>query len=475
MRKYLGLFILCLVLTGCSTKEESQNTKSDNEESSITKESTSTIENQANIENQDTIETKKYATMNEAYNSKYTELSEKYGVGAVVDFEGIGDTEHSYLDGVCVVNLMDFDNDGVDDLFLLYSNDNMTKLNQWGNVFDAPNKNTYEFEIWSYKGNELVQLLQETGVSKAYIYPEGILNPDQKVNFLYRTFLNIYENENGISVIQVYSSTTDGVRTTGDEYTNIYYSNGKVVKDVLTYGLDGFKLNNKVITEEEFDKNVTDYSKILLCAPLSDSNNSKTGLKDSLGIDLSFIISQTYNVVHSISDKDSNPEKSRFHIEEDKYLPLYLNILDKTNRKVMRQDNYWYAENHGYCLTDMDSDGIDELLLRETSSGAGEHTEFYGVVNDEMVELGIYGRSSIFVNDNSGIIMYFGRMGGYDIKKITLENNQLVYTDIESGMIGEGDYPELEDLGYSNYDYAKVCPHKIPFGLYIRSYVEEEY
>ena len=65
-----------------------------------------------------------FNSLEEAYYYKYSELAEKYGTHALYDVK-YGPYDYSgrnYLYGVCIVNLIDFNGDGVQDLFVIYSN-----------------------------------------------------------------------------------------------------------------------------------------------------------------------------------------------------------------------------------------------------------------------------------------------------------------------------------------------------------------
>ncbi len=477
MRNRLFLFlIIVLISAGCSKND---NTNAEKVESSVTE---NAMVVGTNVE--DTRTETQHKTMNEAYYSKYLELNEKYGTGAVADFKRSEYEGQSYLTGVCVVNQLDFDGDGLDDLFVLYSNGDLVKIDSYNEVYDIPTKNTYEFEIWSYKNDELVQLLHEKNVSQASIDQRSSIAPGGFGFGEYRNYLNIFEDRDGKTVIQVFEPIDDGENIIGDKYTNIYYSKNEVVKDELLNQLvkqgteydsmvNVFTLNGKEIGEEEWSTRVTDFNKILLCAPLADTTNTKSQLKDYFNIDLEMVINETYDVVSFISDEVEDVTKSRFHIAEDENMSLYLKVIEKADRQVSFGENY-HGENHGFYLMDINQDGIDEMILYESSDGAGTHTDFYTFDNGEVVDLGMYGRADLMVNDDGGVIEYHGRMGTYQIDKINVVNNQLVIEPIDSGDIGTGEYPELESLGYYNYHDAKICTTKIPLGLYNRGYVAEK-
>jgi len=115
--------------------------------------------------------------MEEAYYGKYTELAEQYGTYSLYNFYQAkhGYSDCNYLSGVCIVNLMAFNGDGIQNLFVLYSNGQMNHIVSDGYyglaVYDFPSRSTYEFEVWTYRDGALLQLLHESCVSECRIYP----------------------------------------------------------------------------------------------------------------------------------------------------------------------------------------------------------------------------------------------------------------------------------------------------------------
>lgn len=403
----------------------------------------------------------KFSSTEEAYYIKYVELAEKYGSYSLYDYYKTKDSydERSYLNGVCVVNLMDFNGDGIQDLFMVYSNGQMNKTVYDGfdlEIYDFPAKNTYEIEIWTYKDGELTQLLHEPYVSTCYIYPN-----DKSDFFLkyYRVFITVFENGNNFPIIQIYDES-DEVR----KYTNIHYSDGQIIRDELTCNGNGFQMNDLEITEDIWSKNIAGYNRILLCSLLADSSNSSSSLFDGYNIDYNNTLLQSERVIRYLSKEDRTPIIPKFYIAEGKYISLYLQELERSNRIRLEPE---FTENHYYNLYDMDQNGVPELILYEGSSGAGTHYHFYTVIDNEVIDCGFYGRTTLLANGEGGLIAYFGRMGGFDIKKITLNFDSVLFTDIADGQVtGDTPYPELYEFGYDGYEYLAFCPPFIPFSLY---------
>lgn len=409
-----------------------------------------------------------FSSAEEAYYNKYVEFAEKYGSYSLYDYYKTKDAheKRSYLNGVCVVNLMDFNGDGIQDLFVVYSNGQMYKTVDDGfdmEVYDFPTKSTYEVEIWTYKDAELTQILHEPYVSSCYIHPNDI--SDFESDFwlkYYRIFITVYENETGFPIIQLYEESAEGRK-----YTNIYCSDGQLVRDTLTYNGDTLQMNGLAITENVWSKHVAGYNKILLCSLLADSSNSSSSLLEGYNIDYDNTLLQTERVVRYLSQEERTPIMQRFHIVEDDYISLYLQELERSNRTRLGSE---FVENHYFVLYDMDQNGVPELILFEGSSGAGMHYHFYTMIKGEIKDCGYYGRAELLADGDGGLIAYFGRMGGYDIKKVALSSDTVLFADIADGQVtGDTPYPELEELGYENYKYLAFCPPFIPLALYTYS------
>ena len=387
-----------------------------------------------------------FSSAEEAYYYKYIELAEKYGTHTLYDVNS-DYSGRSYLSGVCAVNLMDFNGDGIQDLFVVYSNGQTNKIISDGfnlEIYDFPDEDTYEVEIWTYKNEELVQLLHETSVSSYGDYCT-------------QYFITVYENGNDFPVIQIYDNK-DNCR----EYTNIYYSGEEIVRDKLTYNGDSFQMNDTEITEDIWSENITGFNKILLCSLLADSRHSSNSLAESYGIDYNHTLLQTEIVIRYLSQTDKTPVIPNFYIAEGEYISLYLQEIERSNRLLLSPET---TENHYFNLYDMDQNGVPELILYEGSSGAGMHYHFYTIINGKITECGSYGRTSLCVNGEGRLIAYYGRMNGYDIKEITFNGDTISLTDIASGYT-EDSYPELEEFGYENYQYLVFCPPTMPLVLY---------
>ena len=414
-------------------------------------------------------DTKKFSSIEEAYYNKYVELAEIYGTHALYDAH---DVKHayrgrSYLSGVCIVNLMDFNEDGIEDLFIVYSNGKMDRVMRDGfnlEIYDFPTKKTYEIEVWTYADGELMQLLHETAVGHIYNYPPA--NYSEFYRAYYQNFITVYENNGGFPVIQIYDEDEER-----RYYTNVYFPGGNIARDELSHDGTAFLKNGIQVTEDTWRENVVGYNKILLCALLADSSRTSSSLLQGYDIDYNNTLAQTAMVVRYLSQEDRAPAIPKFYVAEGAYIQPYLEQLEAMNRLMPEGE---FTENHHYALYDMVQDGIPELILYEGSSGAGMHYHFFTIINSEAVYLGTYGRTTLLADGMGGLIAYDGRMGYYHIDKISIDGNELRIDEITSGQMvfmqtDNGDdyeiWPELEDFGHHNYDVMAFCP-PIPLALY---------
>ncbi len=381
-----------------------------------------------------------------AYYQKYNELVEKYGKANIIEMnagdlkEDVGN-EFSYLSGVCVVDLMDFNGDGVKDLFVIYSNGNITGHNEAG--CSIPQASSYEIEIWTYTDGAMKQLLHESKVSCFSSFRNEFWDEDN-------CFATVYENAAGRPVIQIYSECFDFNKYNGSiSYTNLYYSGDTLVRDKLSYDGKQFVMNGTATTEAVWKKNISEYNKFLLNIYLSDSSWSSTSLFESYGIDYDNTLSQTEHVIDSLL----NQKPLEIAIAEKSYNSLYLQVLDRFNR--ISSDINYFEIPFEYCLYDIDQNGIPELIVLTGACEADYMYDIYTFSNDKLIHLGeISGfHSSLYISSIGGLVNYQGQMGCYTITKITIKKDKLVVNKIAEGEIsGDQDYPALEKFGLKDYD-----------------------
>ena len=381
-----------------------------------------------------------------AYYEKYTELVEQYGRGELVDKAKV--KGGSYLSGVCVVNLMDFDADGVEDLFVVYHNGKLTGENMEG--AGIPQANSYEIQVWTCIEGEIQQLLHEPQVGWFSSFITDYWDEDN-------CFVTVFENDAGVPVIQLYDETEYSC-----SYTNIYYDGNNLVKDQLSYYDNKFEMNGSGITEELWNENITSYDKILCGIYLSSPDYGAADLRIGHGIDYDTILDQTESVVSALSmSQPAGYEPAARH-----YASLYLRELDDQNRYRLNQDSFSYPMS--YSLYDLNQDEIPELITLTGNCEAAYIYSVYMVVDDELVLCGELprGHSGLMFNGLGTMVLYCAHMNSYEISKVTLEGSDLKTEIIASGNT-DGSYPELGEIGLEGYDKMMVNSYGVlPFLLY---------
>ena len=391
----------------------------------------------------------------QAYYRKYKELESQYGTAGLE--ESTDNNGYSYLKGLCIVDLLDFNGDGLEDLFLVYSNGQYTGTNS--DDVKIPQATTYQIEVWTYLNEELVLLLNETQVGCYYSFKTEYWDSDC-------CYITVYENENGNPVIQIYEGQPFGDE--GCRYVNIYCDDGEIKRDTLRYVNSLFFMNDETISQEIWEMKVADYKKILLCSYLSSSTWNSTGLLDDEGIHYDDTLTQTRKVVDALAFS----ENAEYTSVEASYLPFYLNEMDKANREYldMRIQSEYYDIPYSYAVYDIDANGVPELLILRGSCEADYVYNIYTVVADQIIECGEFGGGHMvfYCNGEKDLIGYRAHMGAYDISKYFLEGTVVSMQTIESGGDGyNADYPELADIGYGDFEsFLPKCSLPVPILLY---------
>ena len=409
-----------------------------------------------------------------AYYQKYNELVAEYGKAEIAD-----NPSGSYLKGVCVAELMDFNGDGVQDLFVVFCNGQLLRKNASG--FTIPQAGAYETEVWTYKNSSLTELLHlfdDPGVSYFYSSNNDSFDTDC-------CFVTVFENSDGLPVIQLYGETRVGFSV-----LNYHYSGGKLVQDGYIYdGSDGgyTDISGNPISKDTWIQNVDSYGKILLCAYLSSDSYSSSDLMSAFGLDYSATIKCTNETVDAISgspSKNSQPaglqsggsqtdssQPSGYPMAQADYIPPYLQKINSDNRGRFVTEG-GYGTLYSYGLYDMDGDGVPELITFTGDCEANYVYTVYKDVNGQLVNCGTINGGHCTLNISAGgaggFVSDWGSMGDWNIQKITWQNGKFVTEDVASGTVkGDGDYPTPVDYGLGDYSQAiKLCYDPVPYLLY---------
>jgi hypothetical protein len=442
----IQIIFLIVLITGFQT--QSNQSTHPNKISSLTERSSSET---ASLSVQPTCD-----SLYSAYYNKYKEFADKYGEAKNIN---ISDAMNniSYLSGVCVVDLIDFNKDNIKDLLLIYSNGKLTGKNYVKWVI--PKAETYEIEIWTYKDNKMAQLLHEPNVGCFSSYRTEYWDDSNCI-------ATVYENDIGFPVIQLYGESIGSY-----SYTNLYYSEGKLVKDKLSFNRKIFTLNGSTTSKDIWDKNVSTYNKILICAYLSSPSLSTPVFLEDCNFSYNSTLIQTNKVVGQLVDSRS----SEFISVNKKYISLYLHELDNFIQESLDPD--YYYNPYEYSLYDIDDNGTPELIVLTGTCEADFLYKVYTVENGKLIFCGEISGShvNLYTNGKSGIVKYSAHMDAYSISKIILDGVKLKEKVIANGeSINKGDeYPKLEKFGLGDYNkYIWQCHVMTPYLLYSYNVME---
>lgn len=114
----------------------------------------------------------------------------------------------------------------------------------------------------------------------------------------------------------------------------------------------------------------------------------------------------------------------------------------------------------GYCLYDMDEDGIPELFIKYGNCEAAYHTRVYGWSDGAVAELGDFssGHSSLYTwPGENAVALNWGHMGGHYVEKISLADGALTFEEVFSENIGpENPYTDMEDIVPGSTDLREI-------------------
>jgi len=433
MKRCFVILFIVLLITGCS-RNTTQNSSA-NSASSQTKNDLPTASTSETLLS----EIAQYPSIYKSYMQKCSDLTDKYGYAGITNNSDYSNTSgNSYLTGLCVVDLIDFNGDGVKDLLVIYSNGTLTGKNS--NEILIPQSKSYEIEIWTDINGELEQLLHESFVGDFLSFDNTYWDTDN-------CMVTVFENKAKMPVIQLFNNGQNSL-----SYTDLYYSGEKVVKDKLDYSAKKFKLNGLNITETVWNEKVGTYNKILLSALLSSDNYSISELKND-GIDYNDTLSQTDKVLDALG----NSKSANFKVVEANYFSLYFQQLDKINRSIKDLENY------NYSIYDIDKNGTPELIVNNYYT-----FDIYTIVTGKIVHCGNFPFKdcSFYYNGKSGLISYGGHMGYYHVDKITLNNKTIKVKTIKDGQTN-GEYPKLSDFGLDSYKSLVELYTDTPYLLYM--------
>ena len=407
----------------------------------------------------------------EAYYEKYQDMASKYGDPALIEnamSEFDPEFGSFYLGGVVIVDILDFNGDGVDDILFVYLNGKDMATTYEG--FEIPRADNYEIEVWTYLNGEMVQLLRESSV--------GSKSVDHATSFSTEyCFVTVLKDGDSLPVIQLYSED----RETGlCFYTNIYFEPGyksgdEVVRNELSYGTraeDGevplFQMNGEAITEDEWSAQVCEYGTIMLSVMLSSPTYTTMGLYQYCGIGCDIVFRQTGDVVWGLM----NGELMGHGRATGESIAPYLGMLDQANRSCLDLFESGVYPSR-YLMYDINGDGVVEMVTERYDEEFDRWFDFYTVADGEIVEayIGLKANNvTLHANGEAGMIGYIVREeNSYELFHIYLnEDNEIIMVMAAAGQAEAGEFPTIESFGKFDPGYRRqgfsMLP--IPVGLY---------
>ena len=426
---FLGLWCIVALLEGCKNIEEKEQPEEMPKE----------VISREEISQEEMIQEDEEFRMNEPYAEyvkKYEEMAARYGepdIYSVKDNYGFG---VCYLTGVCGVNLMDYNGDGMLDLFLLYADGEPKGVNM--NEHPIPLSDYYKVEIWTLEEGEMKQLLMVDHVSSFKTFQTSYWDSDE-------CYLTVFENEEGMPVVQICEEKKEMCC-----YTNYYYQKEGTVKDTYQYEGGIYRCNQKTVSKEEFIKATAGYDTVLMNAYLSSNDISLEYLWE-YHIDIPGVLEETKDVAEALKEN-----KSAFFKEiRADYIPIYEEVLMSVRLECIDRRAEGFPGDFDYVLYDIDQNQIPELIIKSGTCEADYLYEIYTIENDSAVLCGEYSgfHSSLYISGEKGLVRYMGQMGGYEIMHYSLYGTEIVEKEIASGWIDwEEDYPDLNEYGYGEYD-----------------------
>jgi len=246
----------------------------------------------ASIENQKTPEQLKA----EAYYEIIEKRNHKYGQAKVVTNAG-----RSYIDGVAVVKLIDFDGDGNEELFMVYRKMlRQSATNAYTGEFITIEEPTYCMEVYGWNGTVANKIFSKDSVSNLlnekdtnYIMTK---KSDKQTHICTNTYS--FESTNNYTAVSRIFELKDG------EFETTY--NAKIINE---YGWKQYYLDNERSYESQFRER--GYKVPMFMDDDDDVDNavySVTYLSGSKGGGFDSVVSNTVKVIQSLN-KNYSPEK----------------------------------------------------------------------------------------------------------------------------------------------------------------------
>lgn len=330
-------------------------------------------------------ETQTKDKMYAAYLKEVKALINTYGGGKIVD-DTSGNSSYK-MTGLCYAKLIDFDNDGNEELLCVYG---PTKD---GDGYEKP----YYMKVFGYDGNKVNSLFE----SGAFFF--NYTDWSHRIAYCEDNGQTLLLTRKNPQTFEIY------------EWSELSGNEFKVVKSISDFnesdpGNIKYTVDNKEVSKADFDKQLSEWKNKQTYIIFN--SNSKEILESN--------ISETNNTLKTLG------------FVEDEWRTLYKNML---NNELKNLNNVFTYFN----LYDVNNDGVPELFVKR-QDGRSNYEDHYTVINDEVVEIahGEYNGSSL-INPKSEWIMHQCYSNGKFYQFYKFDNGKVIKSEIfrpESGSNG---------------------------------------
>lgn len=302
-------------------------------------------------------------TIDKAYN-RYRQLinqyEDTYGRAGIDNKRLSSDYFTSWMTGLCYLELIDFDNNGMEELLLVYK-----KTKQKSSEVDFVGYD-FIFEVWEYKEDNI------------HLLDSG----------------ELYGCDGGGETLIITKRNDNTYVLTGgaDSFAYNYYHGYKdnrtfgIVREALMdengsadNGYHTYKINGNAVSEEEWEKTEKEWSGNERTYPMNSSASAENNpynnalqkiksTKEKLGMDISYMSSKEYISQNTIIQQIKASVKNN-----DDYSKVVVSVTKGSMnwKKTFIQDNIHYSQIYGVAeCFDITGDGEDELILELEAVGS---------------------------------------------------------------------------------------------------------
>lgn len=371
-------------------------------------------------------------TTDEEKKAEVEELKQQYGVykkyyDLLIQYqEAYGSAEKyivgrysTYLKGLCMAKLIDFDWDGTEELLLAYADPDSYDPSV---SYMLPE---YKIEVWKET---------DSGIEKVY---EG----------------GGYRNDGGTTTL--YVAGEEGqyyiVEGSADDFETDYIwgfreNRFEKVKELRAESFsDGgpYLLDGNPITEEEFGQEAARLWES--CETYGLSRIEEEQDRSLLELEQTFAKLREKLKIEE-PEAEENFEAENEQVSSEVTSQTYADIYQPIIRNVYTQ----YGESNHYSVFDIDKDGVKELLVREGTCEADYAYKVYTIQGQDCVYLGEFNgfHTGLYADESGGegdyVIKASGHMGFEELSRIYIRNGHVEEEFMSSRELG------INDEYYSN-------------------------